>query len=689
MKKIITIVPIVFFMLTLFVSCGTGGLDGTYVAKNDAAKQSMYTKFIFKGGRVKVVMGAMGIEMPGGYEYGFSREGDKVKIEMSVGGISMGGIDLNYNEKTDELRLLFGGEVGTALNEYAPTWGKEGTFDPNNPYPEKQKPTVNTLGGKDTSSYSDNKENKDSNKPITGTFEYSGGDIAQNKVDDYETDFVFSTKYFNNSASEYNHDLAIMSLQLAMAAFGLHSETYGNNKANNVKKLLSDMDLKNIEPKGYNTPPEENTIAVTFARKSIENDYELLVIAVRGGEYKKEWGGNFNVGNGDVHKGFEIAKEKIINDYFDEYIRTHINEFSGKKVKLWITGYSRGAAVANLLAVDFVDEANFDNSYDIHLSTGQILSFSLERKDIYAYCFATPNNSKKAKPNDDNYNNIISVISPFDPVPRFPFQSWNFYKYGTCKFLPNPNSTTYDYKALEQKMLTELNGLNSKGSSKKNSFNESGYFIDDFHFHQGNTGTHDCGKNIYDVGRHPKTQKNMVQYLDNMVNSTLRAVFGKQEDYAKNKQADAINGAMEENKDNSGDVKGFMGALTGALKSGGMERLATPNNNDDIATLGPSKNHLEKLRLGDDNVCHIEESERTPALYRFDEGWSILGRAYDDKTKEIQEKEGITKKEARKKAVLEAAEEARKNSYAVTSGHYPELYLAWLKSLPSDWTKRY
>ena len=119
------------FMLTLLASCGTGGLDDTYVACNDAAKQSMYTKFIFKGGKVKVVMGAMGIEMPGGYEYGFSREGDKVKIEMAVGGISIGGIDLHYDEKTDEIRLLFGGEVGNVLNEYAPVWAKEGTCDPN------------------------------------------------------------------------------------------------------------------------------------------------------------------------------------------------------------------------------------------------------------------------------------------------------------------------------------------------------------------------------------------------------------------------------------------------------------------------------------------------------------------------------------------------------------------------------
>ena len=131
MKKVITIVPILLLMMTLFVSCG--GLDGTYIAKNDAAKQGMYQKFIFKGGKVRVIMGAMGIQMPGGYEYGFKREGDKISIELGVPGtaMSLGGVDLHYDEKNDEISLLFGGEVGTAMNQYAPVWGKEGSFDPN------------------------------------------------------------------------------------------------------------------------------------------------------------------------------------------------------------------------------------------------------------------------------------------------------------------------------------------------------------------------------------------------------------------------------------------------------------------------------------------------------------------------------------------------------------------------------
>ena len=46
---------------------------------------------------------------------------------------------------------------------------------------------------------------------------------------------------------------------------------------------------------------------------------------------------------------------------------------------------------------------------------------------------------------------------------------------------------------------------------------------------------------------------------------------------------------------------------------------------------------------------------------------------------------GFNKKDARREAVTEAAREAKNNSHAVSSGHYPELYLAWLKSLDTSY----
>ena len=516
-----------------------------------------------------------------------------------------------------------------------------------------------------------------------GFFYYSGGYLADKDNDlrgDFRTEFTFSTDYFVNDANIYNHDLAIMSLQLSMAAFGLHKEPYGNNKTKNIKNLLCNIGFQcdDIDFYGYDKEPKEidsqgNSIAATIARRSLDNDTELVVIAVRGGEYKEEWGGNFYVGDGDVHEGFRLAKETVIG-YFNNYHLKHRKDLNGKKIKLWITGYSRGSAVANLLGAHFNEITNKKN-------TDGILgySFSLKHTDIYTYCFATPNVSINAKL--EGYDNIFCIISPFDPVPNFPFKRWGFKKFGRIKTIPK-NENRSNYIELENEMLKQLMGLNS-------SFDTSAYLINKFKVHKGNTGSFlgflTVPLAIYDLGPHDegREKETMDKYLKHLIDTTLYAVFGTQDEYVNSKQDNAVNGAMAPDPKKAGEVKGFMGALTAALGLSEKVTIITGNwsdfstwgtYNDDIATLGPSDKHLERLIRGNDIIGMLSEEDRFPAVYNFGEGsTNFKADAYDKMMIEYR----IT----RKQAVQKAAQEAKNNSYAVTSGHYPELYLAWLKSL--------
>ena len=509
------------------------------------------------------------------------------------------------------------------------------------------------------------------NQSASNYFTYSGGDIANDdpkngiyKVSDYKTDYTFSTDYFSKPANEYNHDLSIMSLQLAMAAFGLHNEPYGSTKANNIRCLLTCMGFENIETRGYEKDPYDidptgNSIAATIARMSLENNGELLVIAVRGGEYKAEWGGNFNVGGGDVHEGFNIAKEKILG-YYTEYLSKYGKNFNGKNLKLWITGYSRGSAVANLLGARFNDLITQNK---IGLIDG---SFSLKHEDVYTYCFATPNVSKNAK--KEGYENIFYIISPFDPVPRIPFsgKDWGFKKYGREIRLPNPKSTAYN--VLENNMLDELDKLNS-------SFNRAAYLIGLFKVHKGNTGYYNKWAwkpqehtAIYDLGIHDEGRgsETMDIYLDHLIGTTLYEIIGSQEKYEKNIQSSIIKIIVENNKL---AVKDLIGKIWLKLL---FNIVLNDYNNDDIATLGPSDEHLDKLLNGnngegDDNIGNLLDEYTYPAVYKFEESH------YD----KIAKAKNIT----RKQAVKQAAQEAKNNFYALQSGHYPELYLAWLKSL--------
>jgi hypothetical protein len=190
-----------------------------------------------------------------------------------------------------------------------------------------------------------------------GAFTFSYAGIKGQRTGDC----VYDDDFFNHASTKYDHPLAIMSLSLAMAAFGDSTAGYGDEKARNCVALLESMGFKDVTAYGYETPPGENTIAAVFAHKPIECSdgvYELMVTAVRGGEYKKEWAGNFRITDDDnygqqVHRGFEIAREKVSDEYLSKYIKLIKSidaNLPGKSMKLWTVGYSRGAAVANLFA---------------------------------------------------------------------------------------------------------------------------------------------------------------------------------------------------------------------------------------------------------------------------------------------------------------------------------------------------
>ena len=69
-----------------------------------------------------------------------------------------------------------------------------------------------------------------------------------------------------------------------------------------------------------------------------------------------------------------------------------------RRIKVWISGYSRAAAVSNVTAGTLVN-------------TG-----FLPKEDVYAYTFATP--AAILEPPKEGYENIFNIIDPADLVPQ-------------------------------------------------------------------------------------------------------------------------------------------------------------------------------------------------------------------------------------------------------------------------------
>ncbi len=91
-------------------------------------------------------------------------------------------------------------------------------------------------------------------------------------------------------------------------------------------------------------------------------------------------------------------------------------------VKVWITGYSRGAAVSNLSAA-------------LLIQSGIILP-----ENMFAYSFATPNNTLSADARGEAYRGLYPVIGAFDPVLQAPPSAWGFTRCGRTLTLPGAES---------------------------------------------------------------------------------------------------------------------------------------------------------------------------------------------------------------------------------------------------------
>lgn len=287
------------------------------------------------------------------------------------------------------------------------------------------------------------------------TFTYQSGK-------DYTATCYYTDDYFSESSYTYKPSLATMSLSFAMSAFG--SSEGGSdysNKSKNAKKLLNDIGVlaENIETNEWFTKkPTTDSIGVIAGNKPITvkgEDYTLIAVAVRGGGYEQEWASNFTIGTTGQHSGFNTAKNNVIN-FLKSYIA---NPKITGAVKFWITGYSRAAATANLVA----------GALDDGTSVGTNISY--DYNDIYTYCFETPAGALASQVKGQaRYKNIFNIINSSDPVPYVAPAAMGFARYGVDKYLPSAESDPNNYETLKDKMLKVYNNLSSTDS----------YIVDDF-----------------------------------------------------------------------------------------------------------------------------------------------------------------------------------------------------------------
>lgn len=142
------------------------------------------------------------------------------------------------------------------------------------------------------------------------------------------------------NANDFNDFLAIASFCLAVSA-----ET-----EQKLKDFYKDFEFDNVETHNatsvnYDDNKTIDSISYGLAHCK-DQDFDVIAVAIRGGNYGAEWGSNFDLGATGDHAGFSSAAKKVYEG-LKTYIDTNYSTaYDNKSLKIWITGYSRAAAVS-------------------------------------------------------------------------------------------------------------------------------------------------------------------------------------------------------------------------------------------------------------------------------------------------------------------------------------------------------
>ena len=266
---------------------------------------------------------------------------------------------------------------------------------------------------------------------------------------------IWNDEWFFEPSTTYNHELARTAITLSNADYVLDDKDKGINGEENMKGLLTQFGFdedaiswNRIKP----TAEDNDTVSFTLAAKKLNggdgSQPTLILIDIKGTSSDEEWYSNFNIGEtAQIHTGFGNASYYIVVNRLTQYLKEiERNGFlTDSSTRFLVTGHSRGAAVANLVAAHLNGRTNFD------------------RTNIYGYTFATPAVASIAK--KTGYENIFNILNQEDFVPYLPLEKWGFARFGIDLRLPSRSNypTAFGiFNSVQSKMKTEYTTLCEK-----------------------------------------------------------------------------------------------------------------------------------------------------------------------------------------------------------------------------------
>ena len=242
----------------------------------------------------------------------------------------------------------------------------------------------------------------DENKYITVTYKKN-----------ISSGFLYSDDMMLTNANNLSTDVAKMAMGLANVAYDESA----------VKQCLSTMGYSLLGGDTYNytkntyTYTNNDYVDYSIGYKEYKG-YNIYLVVIKGTGTNYDWFSNFNLGKGDYHQGFKLAADGVLNT-INSKVSTSNNIFL-------VTGHSRGAAVANIVAAELTADGSFASS-----------------DHIFGYTYACPAVKIGA---DTSYSNIRNYNNYGDAVPELPLEAWGYERYGETINLSTQSDIYQNFK---------------------------------------------------------------------------------------------------------------------------------------------------------------------------------------------------------------------------------------------------
>lgn len=274
--------------------------------------------------------------------------------------------------------------------------------------------------------------------------------------------FYYSDSFFTHPATQYDHQLALATLGLVCAAANTvasDAEYWVNGSVGREAHIAAAYETLGFEDALFynydlDTGRAGDFVGYSLARKTLTLNGQrttLVALVLRGGGYGGEWASNFHIGDTSAHTGFVTPVAAVFASLKAYLARAG----QGGAFKLWLGGYSRGAAVANLTAARIrqqLPQIAQENTFVYTFAAPAALT-AADRPDLQAD-YDNDHTADGGLKTDWDVSNIFNIISSGDIVARVMPEEWGYHRNGNDRFLP---STAYqneldDLSIIENRM---------------------------------------------------------------------------------------------------------------------------------------------------------------------------------------------------------------------------------------------